>query len=200
LRRIDRLPKDTFVKKENLLLIAVVILIGLLAGVLISRFFKAPQQPTTTAVTAPPVNYQQKIQMLEGVVAKDPGNHDVWVDLGNTYFDADQPMKAVEAYNKALALVPDDPDVLTDQGVMFRRLGWFDRAVENFTKASQLDPAHIQSLYNLGIIYRYDLQDLAKAREAWSRYLEINPTGPGADQVRKELEAIKSLSAPTQGK
>ncbi len=187
-------------KKENLLLVAAVLVIGLLAGVLISRVFKAPEQTATTPVTAPPVSNQQKIQMLEGLLAKDPGNHSAWVELGNTYFDADQPRKAADAYKKALELVPDDPDVLTDQGVMFRRLGWFDRAVENFTKASRIDPTHIQSLYNLGIVYRYDLKDLQKAKEAWSRYLKLNPTGPGAAQVRKELAAIQALSGSFQKK
>ncbi|MEJ2698708.1 MAG: tetratricopeptide repeat protein [Desulfuromonadales bacterium] len=187
-------------KKENLLLIAAILVIGLLAGVLISRFFKAAEQPPSTQVAAPPVNYQQKIQMLEGLVAKDPGNHSAWVELGNTYYDSDQPKKAVDAYKKALELSPDDPDVLTDQGVMFRRLGWFDQAVENFTKANQLDPTHIQSLYNLGIVYRYDLKDLQKAKEAWSKYLKLNPSGPGADEVRKEIEAIDSLSGVPQGK
>ena len=130
--------------------------------------------------------------MLEGIVAKDPANRNAWVQLGNTYFDSDNPMKAVEAYGKALELDGNDPNVLTDQGVMFRRLGWYDRAVDNFTKAYDLDPAHAQSLYNLGVVYRYDLQDLAKAKEAWEKYLKVNPSGPGADQVRQELNFIKA--------
>jgi tetratricopeptide (TPR) repeat protein len=101
----------------------------------------------------------------------------------------------VEAYDRALELDPSDPNVLTDQGVMFRRLGWFDRAVENFTKASEIDPSHRQSLYNLGIVYRYDLQDFEKAGEAWEKFLALNPSGPGSDQVRAELEALKGHPA-----
>jgi hypothetical protein len=42
------------------------------------------------------------------------------------------------------------------------------------------------------VVYRYDLQDLTNARTAWERFLVINPTGPGTDQIRAEIEAMKS--------
>jgi tetratricopeptide (TPR) repeat protein len=75
---------------------------------------------------------------------------------------------------------------------MFRRLGWFDRAVDNFTRANQVDPTHATSLFNLGITYRYDLQNFAKAQEAWNKFLVINPNGPGSDRARQELEFLKA--------
>jgi len=139
----------------------------------------------------PKVNVQQKVGELKAIVAKDPNNRQAWVALGNEYFDADQPMDAVEAYQKALDLNAKDANVLTDQGVMFRRLGWFDRAVDNFTRANQADPSHTVSLFNLGITYRYDLQDFAKAQEAWTKFLAVNPNGPGSDRARQELEFFK---------
>jgi tetratricopeptide (TPR) repeat protein len=74
---------------------------------------------------------------------------------------------------------------------MFRRLGWFDRAVDNFTRANQVDPSHTVSLFNLGITYRYDLQDFAKAQEAWTKFLAVNPNGPGSERARQELEFFK---------
>jgi len=138
------------------------------------------------------VNAQQKINELKAIVAGDPKNRQAWVALGNEYFDADQPMESVEAYQKALELNDKDPNVLTDQGVMFRRLGWFDRAIANFSKANQADPNHATSLYNLGITYRYDLQDFPKAQEAWTKFMMVSPNGPGSDRVRQELEFLKT--------
>jgi len=178
-------------KKETLLVIVVTLVVGVLIGVLVTKGGK--QTPSAPPVASPPaVNYQQNISVLEGVVAKDPSNRNAWIQLGNNYFDSDQFLKAIEAYDKALALDPDDPDVLTDQGVMYRRLGWYDKAAENFKKASDIDPEHKQSLYNLGVVYRYDMQDFEKAKKAWTKFLERNPTGPAADQVRNELEFIES--------
>lgn len=183
-------------KKETWIIVGAALVIGILVGVLLFGKSRQDQAAGPGTATAPPglptVNYQQQITMLEGIVAKDPGNRNAWVELGNNYFDSRQPMKAVEAYGKALAIDGNDPDVLTDQGVMFRQLGWYDRAIANFVKANQISPDHVQSLYNLGVVYRFDLNDPVKARQAWEKYLKINPSGPGADQVRTELEAIKA--------
>jgi cytochrome c-type biogenesis protein CcmH/NrfG len=182
-------------KKETLLLIVIVLIVGVLVGILVSKGGRKPAQtvspPPQTA--APAVNQQQTIQMLEGLVAKDPNNRNAWVELGNNYFDSDQPVKAIEAYDKALALGPDDPNVLTDQGVMFRRMGQYDRAIDNFSKAATLDPTHAQSIYNLGVVYRYDLQDFPKAKEAWSKFMALNPSGPAAEQVRAEMQMMEQV-------
>jgi tetratricopeptide (TPR) repeat protein len=181
-------------KKETILIVVLTLIVGLLIGILVTKGGKKTgTAPAGAPATAPAVNYQQNIKMLEGIVAKDPANRNAWVELGHNYFDSDQPVKAIEAYDKALELDPSDPNVLTDQGVMFRRLGWFDRALENFKKAHELDPSHRQSLYNLGIVYRYDLQDFEKAREAWAKFLALSPSGPGSDQVRAELEVLNTL-------
>ncbi len=182
-------------KKESVLLVVVVLIVGVLVGILISQGGRGSASKTSAPpqAAAPAVNLQQTIKTLEGIVANDPTNRNAWAELGHSYFDSDQPVKAIEAYDKALALGPDDPNILTDQGVMFRRMGWYDRAVENFSKANALDPRHPQSLYNLGVIYRYDLQDFRKAKEVWDKYLEINPSGPGAEQVRAELQALGQL-------
>jgi len=181
-------------KKETLFFVGVALIVGILVGILVSKGGKSPGPVQSTAPSAPAVNVQQDIQLMEKLVANDPGNRGAWVQLGHAYFDSNQPVKAIEAYNKALEIDPNDPDVLTDQGVMFRRLGWFDRAEENFIKANELNPAHAQSLYNLGVVYRYDLQDVNRAREVWTRYLQINSSGPGADNIRRELEALGGAS------
>lgn len=179
-------------KKENLVFIGVALVVGILLGILFSKGGKAPVKTPVSLPKQPAVNFQQNIEALKEIVIRQPSNRNAWVQLGHNYFDSDQPMEAIEAYNKALEVEPDDSDVLTDQGIMFRRIGWFDKAVENFQKASQLNPSHAQSLYNLGVTYRYDLADFAKAKEAWSKFLVLNPTGAGADRVRAELEFIEN--------
>jgi len=193
--------------KGTLLIAGVALAAGILAGVLFMKGGDHPSSPpaaqmpsgTAPATSAIP-NSQSEIKALEELVAADPQNRGAWVSLGNLYFDTDQAVKAVDAYDKALQLDPNDPNVLTDQGVMFRRLGWFDRAVENFAKAASIDPSHGTSLFNLGIVYRYDLQQFDKAEEAWSRFLAAQPTGPVADKVRSELEFLKGHPTVPQQK
>ena len=175
-------------KKETILLIVICSVVGMLVGLIVSNSKDNSASATQVANPAPAINYQQKIRALEEILAKEPENRKVWVELGHTYFDSDKPMKAIEAYDKALEMDGDDPDVLTDQGIMYRRFGWFDKAIDNFNKANALNPDHPQSLYNLGIVYRDGLQDTDKAKEAWTRYLQVVPSGPGADKVRTMLD------------
>jgi len=183
-------------KKENILMFAVALIIGLLGGFLIfSISSKKDASLTTGGVpvgSGSSVDYQKRIVELEKVVAKEPKNLQAWTMLANDYYDTDQPQKAINAYAKALELDPKNSNLLTDQGVMYKRIGWYDKALVNFEKASQLDPKHLQSLYNIGIIYADDLKQPDKALKAWSRYLEQDSTSPAAQQVKKMVEQLRA--------
>ncbi len=132
---------------------------------------------------------QQRIAMAEQLVKKDPKNVQAWVQLGTDYFDTQQAQKSVDAYAKALALRPDDPDVLTDQGVMYRALGKYDQAVANFERAAKVNPSHVQSLYNAGVVWAFDLKQPQKAAAYWNRVIQIAPGSPQAIQARQNLQA-----------
>lgn len=185
--------------KETILLVVAGVIIGILVGILVSKGGRGSGEVQISSAQPASVDFQQKIKTLEGIVAGDAANRNAWVELGNAYYDTNQPVKAIEAYDKALALNGKDPNVLTDQGIMFRQVGWFDRAIDNFNKANAVDPGHLQSLFNLGIVYRYDLNDFAKAKAAWQRYLELSPVGPASDKLRSEIEFIDTHPALPAG-
>ena len=181
-------------KKETILFVFLALVAGILIGVIVTNSKKDTSSSVPAAIPAPApvVNQQQQTSILEEIVAREPGNRNAWVQIGHSYFDSDQPMKAIHAYAKALELNGNDPNILTDQGVMYRRVGWFDKAISNFEKAQTIDINHQQSLYNMGIVYRYDLQDFAKARVVWEQFIAIDPGSPGARQVQSELDFLKS--------
>jgi tetratricopeptide (TPR) repeat protein len=179
-------------KKETILLIVVTMVIGALGGVIFTNAKKDTADGNQSITSAPSIDYQKNINNLEAILAKEPTNRNTWVQLGHNYFDANQPMKAIETYDKALEMDGNDPGVLTDQGIMYRRIGWFDKAIDNFEKANVLNPRHVQSLYNLGIVYRDDLDDQEKAKEAWTRYLVISPIGKEADKVRTMIDHMEN--------
>ncbi len=181
-------------KKETILLVVVALVAGVLGGVIFTNAKKdqATGGQAFNPASAPAADYQQKIQTLEALVSREPNNRQAWVQLGHNFFDSGNPMKAIEAYDKALALDGNDPDVLTDQGVMYRRIGWFDKSIANFKKANELNPRHVNALFNMGIVYNQDLGDKVKAKEAWTRYLEITPSGQGADKVRTMIDHMEN--------
>ena len=185
--------------KDNILYIIIALLVGILGTFLVLGVANKNKQssPEGTGgmqqMGAPSLaDMQQRIVELEKVVAQDPKNRQAWVQLGNDFFDTNQPQKAITAYGKALELQPNDPNVLTDQGIMYKNVGWFDKAVTNFEKAAQINANHVQSLYNLGIVYASDLKKPEKAIEAWERYLKVDPSSPQSQQVRGMIEQLKS--------
>jgi len=131
-----------------------------------------------------------RIQDNLKIVAADPKNVQAWIALGNDYCDLQQAQSSVDAYAKALALNPGNPDVLTDQGIMYRKLGAFDKAVADFQQAGKLNPKHLQSFFNLGIVYDQDLKNHGAAVKAWTKVIEIDPASPQANQARQLIQAL----------
>ena len=177
--------------KESTLIAVVALLVGLLGGYLIFSISNAGkvQQPVSQVQPGGlPVDNSQRIAQAEKIVAEDPKNVNAWISLGNDYFDTDQPQKAINAYSKALEINPNNPNVLTDQGIMYRRIGWYDKALANFAKASGYDPKHVQSLFNTGLVYALDLKDHVKARPYWKKVLEIEPNGASAQQIKGMMQ------------
>ncbi len=131
--------------------------------------------------------YQQRIDMNQRLVAKDPKNRAAWVALGNDYFDTRQFQKSIDAYGEALRLDPNDPNVLTDQGVMYEQLADYDRALANFEQAQRVAPTHVQSVFNIGVVWSKHKNDPAKAAAAWKKVIQIAPTSPQAAEARQSL-------------
>ncbi len=188
--------------KESILIAVVALIVGLLGGFLIFSISNAGKtQQLNTAIpsgSGSPTDYSQRIAQAEKVVAQDPKNLNAWISLGNDYFDTEQSQKAITAYGKALEIEPNNPDILTDQGVMYKKIGWYDKALVNFEKAQQINPKHLQSLFNAGIVYAVDLKDHVKARPYWKKILEIDPNSPTAMQVKSLMQG--GGEAPPAGK
>jgi len=156
------------------------------------------QKPQTAPMPAPPgpspLEVASKIETLKEIVKKDPKNLPAWVELGNLYFDSNQPKEAIEAYSQYLAIKPDSADVRTDMAIMYRNLGEMDRALEQFQKAAQSDPKHVNSRYNIGIVLLHDKQDIKGAIKAWEEYLKVDPKSERAERVRAQMENLNKMA------
>jgi tetratricopeptide (TPR) repeat protein len=125
------------------------------------------------------------------LVAREPGNRAAWVQLGNDYYDTEQPEKAIEAYGRALALDPRDADVLNDLGNMHDRVGAIEKALAAYEQAQRVDPMHVQSLFNLGVLHAERLKQPDRAAAAWRRVVELAPESPQAERARKALAGLE---------
>jgi tetratricopeptide (TPR) repeat protein/uncharacterized protein YneF (UPF0154 family) len=194
-------------KKETVILVVVIaFLVGFISGatVAILRGTKnvemSPPVQNSQMVPMPApkspdsVQVSSEIQSLKEMVKKDPKNLSAWEELGNLYFDSGKPKEAIEAYRGYLAIQPDNPDVRTDMGIMYRALGDFDRAIEEFKKAAQSDPKHANSRYNIGIVLLHDKGNIKGAIQAWEEYLKADPSSERAQRVRAQMENLKKMA------
>jgi tetratricopeptide (TPR) repeat protein len=83
-------------------------------------------------------------------------------------------------------------------GIMYRKLGQFDRAIEEFRKAAQSDPKHMNSRYNIGLVLLHDKQDIKGAIKAWEEYLKVDPNSEKAQRTRAQIEKMKRMPTPTK--
>jgi len=194
-------------KKETVILAVVIaFLVGFITGATVAilkgkKGVEGPamvQKPQTAPMPAPPgpssLEVASKIQNLKDILKKDPKNLPAWVELGNLYFDSNQPKEAIEAYSQYLAIKPDNADVRTDMAIMYRNLGEMDRALEQFQKAAQSDPKHVNSRYNIGIVLLHDKQDIKGAIKAWEEYLKVDPKSERAERVRAQMANLKKMA------
>jgi tetratricopeptide (TPR) repeat protein len=138
---------------------------------------------------------EESQQLMAGAIQKterDPKNLEAWRELGNAYFDADMPAQAITAYSRALAIKPDDTDILNDQGAMYRQAGDLTRALANFEKARQVDPYNLESIYNSGYVLAFDLNQIDRAIVMWRSYLALDKTSETSRQVQSFIERYGS--------
>jgi len=192
-------------KETAILSILIAFLVGFITGatVAILRGTKGDERSTTPRkqqiASKPslsdinPTELSLKIQTLKDILKKDPKNLSALVELGNLYFDNNQPKEAIEAYSQYLAIKPDNPYVRTDMGIMYRNVGDFDRAIEEFKKAALSDPKHLNSRYNIGIVLLHDKRDIQGAIKAWEEYLKVDPNSERAKRIRIQMENLKKM-------
>jgi Tfp pilus assembly protein PilF len=108
--------------------------------------------------------YDAAIENLNKAGELDPNQVAVWSHLAQAYGDMagtktgaehDAAVgKALETYNKAIALKPDDASMHNNYGLLLAKSGKFPEATAELEKAAQLEPANAcKYYYNLGALY-----------------------------------------------
>lgn len=197
-------------KKETVILVVVVaFLTGFVSGATVAilkgkkgdQTGRVPQRPQMAPQESPasppgpsPAEVASKIDALKEIVKKDSKNLSAWVELGNLYFDSNQPQEAIKAYTEYLKMKPDSADVRTDLGIMYRNAGEIDKAIDEFKKATQIDPKHINSRYNLGLVLLHDKRDIKAAVKVWEDYLKVDPNSERANRIKAQLDKLKTMA------
>ncbi len=186
----------------------------LLLGVALGYLFRGSASPATAQASAasaaaeqgngvhqqqPDPNAQaalaQAAAPLLDAVNKDPKDYDSLVKLGDLFYDGKQFPNAIEYYQRALAIHPENPDVRTDMGTAYWYNGDADKAVAELQTSLKYRPGHPQTLFNLGWVRWQGKADPKGAVEAWEQLLKANPDYPQRQQVEQYIAKAKEHAA-----
>jgi cytochrome c-type biogenesis protein CcmH/NrfG len=159
----------------------------------------APAQQQQPASPQPVPLDAERVKALEGLAAQNAKDAQSRVQLGNMFFDAEQYAQAIEWYEQAIKINPNEPNVSTDLGVAYYYTNQPDRALAQFEHSLKVDPKHIKTLLNVGIVRAFGKQDLPGAARAWQQVVDLSPNSPEGQAARKGLDGIKSAHPDSAG-
>ena len=139
---------------------------------------------------AMPPDVANAISSYRATLAKDPGNLEANIGLGNLFFDVSRWQQAIEHYEAALRTDPKNPDVRVDLGICYHNLGQDDRARQEMERVTRDRPEHRNAWLNLGVVSA-NMGDRATAIRAWEQYLKLEPNGPHTSAIRAQIEDLK---------
>ncbi len=135
------------------------------------------------------VEQQRKRKELEGEIKA------VFAE-GKQLSEAGSHAEAIEAYNKALEMAPDEPVIYAAIAKSQSDLGQNDAALATYRKAVELDAYNPDLYMNMGVVLN-DLGRVDEARESFKKSAELNPANAG--QTYYNLGATLVNSGDTSG-
>jgi Flp pilus assembly protein TadD len=131
-------------------------------------------------------SFAEQKEKLLARLNKDPKDIEAAIELGDGYFDHNEPTQAILYYNIALLLNPDIPTARTDMGTMYWRNGNVSFAEQAFRDALKSDPDFPNAKLNLGMLLLHEKGNQQEAHTLFREVADAFPDQP-AGQKAKEL-------------
>ncbi len=141
--------------------------------------------------SAAPAIDPNEVKALESLAARDKGNAQVRIELGNLYMDHQSYDEAARWYREALVVNPSQPDVIVDLGACLVNGGKAKEGLAEFEKALAQAPNHKKALFNKGIA----LMESGRPKDAvavWEDLLKRFPDDPQLQGLRAQIARVRS--------
>jgi tetratricopeptide (TPR) repeat protein len=89
------------------------------------------------------------------------------------------PQAALEEFNQAVELEPDNPEAHYNRGNVHYDLGNYQAALEDYDRTLELSPNKINAFYNRGLTH-YELENYPEAIADFTRAIDANPNDADA--------------------
>jgi tetratricopeptide (TPR) repeat protein len=129
---------------------------------------------------------------LERALKLKPQDPDALLEMGNVKYDTGDFIAAADFYTRSLAADPANADARTDLGNTYfqRDPPDYQRAIDEYRRALQIDPRHELTLQNLASA-ALNLKDKATARDAIDKLASVNPNNTMLAPLRASLNNLQ---------
>ena len=140
--------------------------------------------PNWTSVVAQTLGFifQENVKNLDAAISAyqtayslNSKDMDIYINLGNVFFEKGANDNALIVYKKALELSPHNAKLHCNLGYLYWGKGEIEEAVKEYEKAIKYDNTYDIAYNNLGVIYLDDLGRVQKAKELFELAKKYNP-------------------------
>ncbi len=144
-----------------------------------------------------PDQIETMIGQVKQKLAQDPSNIDGWIVLARTYYVTQRPQEAAAAFERAVALAPNDADLIADWadtlGVAQGR-SLDGKPAELVQRALKANPSQWKANALAGTI-AFNRKQYPQAVEYWERArANVDPGSPIAQSIAGSLEEARQLA------
>jgi len=148
---------------------------------------------------------EEALEKCEQYVKNHPDSALGYAHRGNVEHEMGIFARAIDTFEKALAISPGDKEIWNNMGYTHFVAGYLDKAIECFDKALSIDPRYKHAWYNKGYAY-HGADILEEAVKSYLRSIEIDPNdkvlwnnlgnamynlGRYAESIPRFIEAIR---------
>ena len=153
----------------------------------------APGMPADSSVVA-----DAQLDELQQRAQKNPSDAAGWVQAARWQLELHHPAAAADDYRRALALRPNDPDLLADlaDDLAVVSEGRLDgEPMQLVDRALAVDPNHVKALALKGS-FAMTQRDFRTALQSWDHALRVaQPGDPIAAFLRQQLDTMREMAA-----
>ncbi len=105
----------------------------------------------------------------------DTTNYMTYMQLGAIYTSKNDSSSKLY-FEKALRISPDDERALYYLGMYYQERTKFDKAIEKYSRLTELYPTNRRAFYNMGYLYLVEFKDFQNAKDMFEKAVEISPS------------------------
>lgn len=114
------------------------------------------------------------VEAFKMAAFQDQDFFDAYLQLGLIYSANNNPL-AIEYFNTAINLQSENILPYYNLGLFYQENGQIDKALANYRMILDMQPGHVNTLYNIGYVYLVYVQDFKTAVDYFSRVIELEP-------------------------